>query len=255
MIQCNIRDITARKQADKVIRQQVKLQEQIAQIAATVPGMIFSFELRPDGSTRIPYASGALKTIFELQAAEVSEDATPVFSMIHPDDLRQVRASIAESARTLNPWRDEFRVCHTRLVIETSGEELDELATAHSLQARPGSFVRLSVSDSGCGIPPENLPKIFEPFFTTKPTGKGTGLGLATVFGIVQKHQGWVNVYSEVGQGTTFRIHLPRLAGNTVVKSEAQALAAMCGGQETILLAEDEPALRIAIRKTLTRLG
>ena len=96
VIQCNIRDITARKQADEVIRQQVKLQEQIAQIAATVPGMIFSFELRPDGSTRIPYASGALKTIFELQAAEVSEDATPVFSMIHPDDANIYRGSLAE---------------------------------------------------------------------------------------------------------------------------------------------------------------
>ena len=78
---------------------------------------------------------------------------------------------------------------------------------------RAGSFVCLTVSDNGCGIPPENLARIFEPFFTTKPVGKGTGLGLATLFGIVQQHKGWVNVESEVGRGTTFRIYLPRLPG------------------------------------------
>jgi CheY-like chemotaxis protein len=111
------------------------------------------------------------------------------------------------------------------------------------------------VSDNGGGIAPEILPQIFEPFFTTKPVGKGTGLGLATVFGIVQQHQGWINVYSEVGQGTTFRIYLPRLTGKVVIKSTPPAFAALRGGNETILLVEDDPALRIAVRKTLSQLG
>jgi CheY-like chemotaxis protein len=141
------------------------------------------------------------------------------------------------------------------LLIETAGVELDELAVGQSVQARAGSFVRLSVSDNGGGIPPEILPQIFEPFFTTKDVGKGTGLGLATVFGIVQQHQGWINVYSEVGHGTTFRIYLPRLTGNVVVKPAPPALAAMRGGHETILLAEDDPALRVAVRKALAQLG
>jgi len=142
-----------------------------------------------------------------------------------------------------------------QLIIETSGVEFDEFAASQSAQVRVGSFVRLSVSDSGCGIPPENLPKIFEPFFTTKDVGKGTGLGLATVFGIVQQHQGWINVYSEVGIGTTFRIYLPRLAAESVRESAQSALSSMHGGEETILLVEDEASLCASVRKALTLLG
>jgi two-component system cell cycle sensor histidine kinase/response regulator CckA len=141
------------------------------------------------------------------------------------------------------------------IVIETSGMEFDEFATAQSAPARPGSFVCLSVSDSGCGIPPEILPRIFEPFFTTKSVGKGTGLGLATVFGIVQQHQGWINVYSEAGQGTTFRIYLPRLARSEVAMSLEPTHIAVRGGNETILLVEDDLSLRVSVRKALQRLG
>jgi PAS domain S-box-containing protein len=142
-----------------------------------------------------------------------------------------------------------------RLIIETSAVEFDESILGQSAHARPGSFVCLSVSDTGCGIPAENLPRIFEPFFTTKEIGKGTGLGLATVFGIVQQHNGWVNVYSEAGHGTTFRIYLPRLAGTVVQKTEQPMLAPLRGGSETILLAEDDAFLRASVRVILLQLG
>jgi two-component system cell cycle sensor histidine kinase/response regulator CckA len=142
-----------------------------------------------------------------------------------------------------------------QLVIETSAVEFDESVSAQSPQARPGSFVCLSVSDTGCGIPPEILPRIFEPFFTTKEIGKGTGLGLATVFGIVQQHQGWINIYSEVGRGTIFRIYLPRLAAKSGQESRQPALTAVRGGKETILLVEDEGTLRASMSKTLSQLG
>lgn len=141
------------------------------------------------------------------------------------------------------------------LIIETSGVDIDEFAAAQSAQMRAGSFVRLSVSDSGCGIAPEILPRIFEPFFTTKDVGKGTGLGLATVFGIVHQHQGWINVYSEVGHGTTFRIYLPRLAKNGKAKVSDSPLASLPGGTETILLVEDDTSLRESVHKMLSRLG
>jgi signal transduction histidine kinase/CheY-like chemotaxis protein len=142
-----------------------------------------------------------------------------------------------------------------RLIIGTSAVMFDEVMVAQSPQARPGSYVCLNVTDTGCGIAPEILPHIFESFFTTKEVGKGTGLGLATVFGIVQQHQGWINVYSEVGCGTIFRIYLPRLAARSGQESGQSELAAVRGGQETILLVEDEAALRASMRKALSQLG
>ncbi len=142
-----------------------------------------------------------------------------------------------------------------KLIIETSAAEFDEQAASQSAQMRAGSFVCLGVSDTGCGIPAENLARIFEPFFTTKEVGKGTGLGLATVFGIVQQHQGWINIYSEVGRGTTFRIYLPRLKEVSGRKAEAPPAASLPRGQETILLAEDDAFVRNAIRRTLSGLG
>jgi PAS domain S-box-containing protein len=108
-------DVTDRRQAEEALRERVKLQEQLVHIAASVPGMLYSLLMRPDGSTRMPYASGALIEIFDLQPKDVIEDAAPMFSLIHPDDIGHVQATMAESARTLDPWRDDFRVGHTRL--------------------------------------------------------------------------------------------------------------------------------------------
>ncbi|HEV2691755.1 MAG TPA: PAS domain S-box protein [Verrucomicrobiae bacterium] len=169
---------------------------------------------------------------------------------IHADAgmMDQVLLNLVVNARDAMPDGGD-------LVIETSGVEFDEFAASQSAQVRVGSFVCLNVSDSGGGIPLDILPKIFEPFFTTKDVGKGTGLGLATVYGIVQQHQGWINVYSEVGHGTTFRIYLPRLAKGTDPKPAQPASMAIRGGNETILLVEDDPSLRISVRMALSRLG
>ena len=184
------------------------------------------------------------------ETIEVQLKLAPQPLFLHADAgmLDQVLMNLCVNARDAMPNGG-------RLIIETSGVELDELAVAQSFQARPGLFVCLSVSDNGSGIPPEILPQIFEPFFTTKVVGKGTGLGLATVFGIVQQHQGWIDVYSEVGLGTAMRIYLPRLDGNVALKTVPPVLPAMRGGQETILLAEDDPDLRVAIRRALSQLG
>ena len=105
------------------------------------------------------------------------------------------------------------------------------------------------------GIPTEHLARIFEPFFTTKEPGKGTGLGLATVFGIVSQHQGWIDVESQVGVGTTFHIYLRRLAHSVAALAEAAEVQPVRGGKESILLVEDEAAVRHLFRVILQRKG
>ena len=172
----------------------------------------------------------------------------PLFVHADAGMLDQVLMNLAVNAGDAMPKGGQ-------LVIGTTDVEFDEAAAAQSPPARPGAFVCLSVSDTGSGIPPEILSRIFEPFFTTKPVSKGTGLGLATVFGIVELHRGWIKVASEVGHGTTFKIYLPRLAGQTNQQIAQQLSSARPTGNETILLVEDEPVLRNSIRKTLAQLG
>jgi PAS domain S-box-containing protein len=138
------------------------------------------------------------------------------------------------------------------LTLEAENVTLDAVAARRHLDARPGEFVRLRVSDTGHGIPADVLPRIYEPFFTTKPPGKGTGLGLAMVFGIVKQHRGWVDCHSEVGRGTTFDVYLPRCHAEAAAAPEAAPAA---GGRETVLLVDDEAALRLLGQAVLERHG
>ncbi len=175
---------------------------------------------------------------------------TPQPLLIHADPgmIDQVVLNLAVNARDAMP-------AGGGLVIETSVVDFDETTARQVPLARPGSFACVSVSDTGGGIPPEILPRIFEPFFTTKAVGKGTGLGLATVFGIVKQHQGWIAVASEVGRGTTFRVYFPRLHSFSSLPSARSSPATPRGGQEAILLVEDDPDLRASVQTTLQRLG
>ena len=170
--------------------------------------------------------------------------------LIHADAgmLDQVMMNLTVNAKDAMPDGGD-------LYIETSVVELDETAAAKMPQARVGSFARLTVRDTGCGISPENLVHIFEPFFTTKEIGKGTGLGLATVFGIVQQHQGWIIVSSELGQGTAFQVYLPSLKTPLPKITEGSSFTKVQGGGETILLVEDDTLLRTSTRTALQRLG
>jgi two-component system, cell cycle sensor histidine kinase and response regulator CckA len=133
--------------------------------------------------------------------------------------------------------------------------DMDESHLQRHPEARAGRFVCVSKSDTGCGIPPENLSRIFEPFFTTKEVGKGTGLGLATVYGIVKQHQGWTDVTSSPGQGTIFRVFLPAIEVRAAAVDEESTLTATGGGHETVLLVEDEPSVRKLVGICLRRGG
>ncbi|HEY3966385.1 MAG TPA: PAS domain S-box protein [Planctomycetaceae bacterium] len=141
-----------------------------------------------------------------------------------------------------------------RLVVKTERVQLSEKYCELHPAVKPGSYIVFSVADTGCGMSPDVKERIFEPFFTTKEVGKGTGLGLAMVYGCVQQHGGVINVYSEVGLGTTFRIYLPITADDDSV-TYLETPAPSAGGVETILVAEDEPMVRDLAERILTKAG
>jgi len=161
--------------------------------------------------------------------------------------IEQVLLNLAVNAR-------DAMVRGGRLVIQTENCTIEADRAARLSGARAGAFVRLRVQDTGCGIAAGLLPHIFEPFFTTKEVGKGTGLGLATVYGIVQQHQGWIEVDSLVGVGTTLDVYLPP-AGQHQVAEEVALPKAIPGGSELVLVVEDDDALRLLVRLCLERYG
>jgi two-component system cell cycle sensor histidine kinase/response regulator CckA len=138
-----------------------------------------------------------------------------------------------------------------RLLITTSVADITAQYAKQRPKAKQGRHVCLTITDTGCGMKPETLRRIFEPFFTTKEVGKGTGLGLATVYGIIDQHHGWIEVTSEPGKGTTFKIYLPEAERKGIAAVEQAAAPAPTGGKETILLVEDEEALRELARMIL----
>ena len=164
-----------------------------------------------------------------------------------PGQVEQVLMNLAINARDAMPNGG-------KLMMETSNVEVSA-ELARDLDLAPGPYVMLRVADSGHGMDAEILSHIFEPFFTTKPMGKGTGLGLATVYGIVKQSGGSIQVESEVSRGTTFRIYFPAAVGNTSKPLESIAVAKVAGGTETILIAEDEPDLRELARIFLEGYG
>jgi len=181
---------------------------------------------------------------------EVKSKLAPDLSVIcaDPTQIEQVLMNLCINGRDAMPQGGTLH-------IETGNSFFDEMYCVHQPYSRPGHYSMLSVTDTGTGMDAATLDKIFEPFFTTKELGKGTGLGLATVYGIVRQHGGFVHVYSELGVGTTFRIYFPVSPHAVKTPERAQDMRPVRGGSETILVAEDHEGLGEIASETLTNLG
>ncbi len=165
-----------------------------------------------------------------------------------PGQIEQVVMNLATNARDAMPRGG-------KLTIETANVCLDQSYVQRHVIVPAGEYVLLAVSDSGDGIPAEHLSHIFEPFYTTKEAGKGTGLGLATAYGIVKQSEGFIWVYSEPGHGTTFKIYLPRVHRKSEAERLPQVMESSPHGYETVLLVEDEAAVRASTGEFLVRCG
>ena len=165
-----------------------------------------------------------------------------------PGQVEQILMNLAVNARDAMPRGG-------RLCIETANVELDETDAHQNVHVTPGSYVMLSVSDTGCGMDKETQLHIFEPFFTTKEAGKGTGLGLSTVYGIAKQNAGYIRAFSALGKGTTFRVYLPRLGDAAKLSLPPQAVETIHPATETVLVVEDEEPLRMLARICLESNG
>jgi len=181
---------------------------------------------------------------------ELDVDLTdrPVIVLADAGQIEQVLMNLAANARDAMPEGGS-------LTISTSLDEIDDEYVAAYGYGKPGRYARITVTDTGQGMDAETQKKIFEPFFTTKGVGEGTGLGLAISYGIIKQHNGYIKVYSEPGQGTLFKIYLPLREGGTAPDAKAEVAVAVKGGNETILVAEDDASLRKLTRIMLESFG
>ncbi|MBR9988614.1 MAG: PAS domain-containing protein [Gemmatimonadetes bacterium] len=226
-----------------------------AERAAGLTQQLLAFSRRQVLQPRVLDINATIDGTFALLRRLIGEDVSIRFTpepdlwnvRADPGQLEQVLLNLAINARDAMPTGGQ-------LTISTRNRMIDEAYLTEHADARPGPHVVITVSDSGVGMDADTRAHAFDPFFTTKPVGKGTGLGLATVYGIVQQSGGAIHLYSEPGRGTTFRILLPRAEG-AVAATHAKVPVRTEGGSETILLVEDEAPVRRLVQRILTDAG
>jgi PAS domain S-box-containing protein len=246
-------------EAKNLSEAEVDLAKQIINAAERAAGLtrqllVFSRKqvMQPDHLNLNQVVGDMTKMLQRILGEDIAlrSDYSPNLPLVFADAgmIEQVLLNLAVNARDAMPRGGRLMIA---TVEKTLGQDYAQLNPA----AAPGQWVCLSVTDTGCGITPGNLSRIFEPFFTTKETGKGTGLGLATVYAIVKQHHGWVEVDSQVDKGTTFRIHLPA-AKDIHAKQKATAVTYdLPRGNEVILIVEDEQTVRLLVGNLLQRCG
>jgi nitrogen-specific signal transduction histidine kinase/ActR/RegA family two-component response regulator len=240
---------------DPLARESVRQISLAAERAANLTRQLLMFIRKQTMQPRLLDLNEAIANIFKMLRALAGDQVTIRRNLaanlppIHADPgmLEQVLVNLAVNARDAMPKGG-------LLQIETFHAEIAPAHVQRQPESRPGLFVGLSVSDSGHGMDAQTLERIFEPFFTTKQPGQGTGLGLAMVYGIVKQHQGWIEVQSQLGKGSTFKVFLPASSNARPAPDPAHPGSAP-GGHETILLVEDEASLRDLVQEVLRKKG
>lgn len=248
--------LRSRAHADPEIRQRLGDILQASEHAVSLTRQLLAFSRRQliqpkalDLNTVVTRMDKLLRRLIG-EDIELRTNTTAKLEHVCVDEgqLEQVIINLAVNARDAMPKGG-------KLTIQTGSLELDESYCKNHVESKPGRHVMLAVSDSGTGMTPEVQARLFEPFFTTKEKGRGTGLGLATIYGIVKQNGGSIWVYSEVGIGSTFKIYFPAVSGAPVIAFPERKPVAIERDSGTILLVEDEPSVRRMTRDILLRYG
>lgn len=239
------------------MRNQVEEIQKAGDRAAALTRQLLAFSRRQVLAPQALDLNALVENIHKMLERLIGEDIDLVSKCVpglgrvkaDPSQIEQVIMNLAVNARDAMPRGG-------KLTIETANVELGEDYARNHATFQPGRYVMLAVSDGGIGMDQETQAHIFEPFFTTKELGKGTGLGLATVYGIVKQSGGYIWVYSEPGRGSTFKVYLPRVDAAAVsIRAGVDLPTALSRGTERILWVEDEPAVRALVQETLRSQG
>jgi PAS domain S-box-containing protein len=241
---------------DPSLHHSVQQMERAADRAASLTRQLLAFSRKQVLQPRVLDMNDVVTSMIKMFSRVIGENIEMAFvpganlgrTKADPGQIEQVLLNLVVNARDAMPTGG-------RLTIETSNVQLDRSYAAGHASVEPGPYIMLTVTDTGCGMDAETQSRIFEPFFTTKEAGKGTGLGLATVYGVVKQSGGYIWVYSEVGCGSTFKIYLPEVTEEIEVPAIEQETRGSSAGSETILFVEDEQSVRELVRDYLQGVG